>query len=842
MKAVIIAGGKGTRLRPITSHIPKPLVNIINEPMLVHLIEILKKNGIEEIIITVGYLGQQIKENLGDGSKYDVKLNFFFEDRPLGTAGALNFLRDQLTETFLIISSDIIFDLDLKNMLKFHKEKHSIATLALTVAEIPVAFGIVVTEQDEKIVRFMEKPTWGEVFSDKINAGIYLLEPKVIDSIPKESKFDFSKDLFPLLLKNGENLYGYSISANYWLDIGTPEKYLQANQDILTKKVKITPKVEKKDNDVWIGEGTRVSESAKIWGPVLIGKNCVIDDGAVIDRLTVIGDNCFIGKNVHIKRSLILNDVSIRNNTFIEDNSIICSRVDIGEDTKIMNGCVIGEGTRIGSKSFIKERIKIWPDKVIKPGSRINLNVKFGTFLSQNLFGPFGITGIANIEITPEIATKIGAAIGTFYTERYKEKVKAIVGRDSRIISRLLKRALIAGLMSTGIQVYNLEIMPLPLITYATKIYDAHFGISIKVPYAEETSINIKVFDENEMDISNREKKKIEKIFFEENFNRVEPSQINDLIYVTRTHEQYVEEVKQIIDVELFKKGRPKIVLDCGDGSGSYLAPNLLTELGCEVISINAQLGMATPIKKFAPKMESLSVLMRSVKALNADLGIALNEDAGRVIFIDEKAQIIEGDITAALFAIYRLKEYGKGKIVIPVHTSNLVEQLILKNNGKVIRTKTGNRPLLEDIARNNAIFGAEPSGAFVFPDFHLSRDGIFSSVYLIQLMLKENKKISEMVADFPNFYMARKTINCPLEKRGKVMLSLIEEAYDHNFNTMDGIKIYFDYGWVLIRPSEKDDEFDIFSESRTQHEAVQIVNHWADEIKIIIHELETGI
>jgi len=842
MKAVIIAGGKGTRLRPITSNIPKPCVNIINEPMLGHLIKILKDNGFEEIIITVGYLGDMIEKLIGDGSNYGVKLSYFYEELPLGTAGAIRLLKDKLDDTFLIISSDILFDVDLKDMLKFHKEKKSVATLALTVTDIPVAYGIVVTESDDRIVKFLEKPTWGEVFSDKINAGIYLLEPKVIDFIPEKSKFDFSKGLFPLLLKNNDKLFGYSININYWLDIGTPEKYLQAHHDILTGKIKLKREGEPPENEIWIGKGTNISKTAKVWGPVIIGDNCEIGDDAIIDRLTVIGDNCYIGKGVHVKRSLLLNDVSIRDNSFIEDNTIICSRVDIGENTKIMNGCVIGEDTQIGAHSFIKENIRIWPDKNIKPGSRINLNVKFGTFLSKNLFGPFGITGIANVEITPEIATKIGASIGTFFKQKYKGKIKATVGRDSRIVSRLLKRALIAGLMSTGIQVYNLEIMALPLLSYATNRLDAHFGISIKVPYAEETSVNIKVIEDNEINVSNADKKKIEKIFFEENIDRVDPYQIRDLIYITRIYEQYSDEVKQIIDVKLIREKKPKIVLDCGDGSGSYIAPNLLTDLGCEVISINAQLGMATPIKQFAPKMESLSILMRTVKALNADLGIAFNEDAGRVIFIDEKARIIEGDIAVALFARGRLKETNGGKIVVPVHTSNLIEKITEGYNAHIIQTKVGNRPLLEDVIKHNAILGGDPTGAFVFPNFHIARDGIFASIYLIEMMLKEKKKISELVDEFPDFYMAKQTIKCPLQKRGKVMLNLIEEAYDHNFNTLDGIKIYFDYGWVLIRPSEKEDEFDIFSESRTKHEAEEIVKHWVDEIQTIIHEIETGI
>ncbi|MHA1298352.1 MAG: sugar phosphate nucleotidyltransferase [Candidatus Helarchaeota archaeon] len=837
MKALILAGGKGTRLRPLTSNIPKPLAPIANIPMIIHAIKLLKKHGFDEIIITIGYLGNQIEDLLGDGEEFGVNITYFKETRPLGTAGALKYLENQLNDSFLVISSDIITDLNLKNMYEFHKKKKSTVTIALTTAEIPVAYGIVVTNDESRITKFLEKPSWSQIFSDKINAGIYILEPEVTKFIHKGDIFDFSKQLFPHLLEQDYPMYGYTMNS-YWLDIGNPEKYVQANHDVLTKKISLDIQGEEIKENVWIGEGTEIDPKVNLWGPCIIGKDCKIEEGTTIDRLSVIGNNVNIGRNVQIKRSIVLNDSTIRDHAFIENNAIVCPRAEVGSGVKIMANSVIGEDVVIGENSVIKHDMKIWPNKIIEAGSFINMNLKHGTYVKRSLFGPYGITGLVNYEFTPELMTKLGSAIGTFLGEGSK----VFIGRDTMLISRMMKRAIISGLMSTGVEIYNVEALPLPVIKYVTHFNEAEAGIMLKIPYAEINSINIKIFDTNGIELSDKDAKKIEDIFFKENIKRIDPSKIKDIIPYKMSYELYREKLLKYINTELISKRRPRVVIDCGNRAGSLIAPQIFQKIGCEVISLNTMLEMSAPLTTFLPHTESISMLSKTVKALNADFGFILNEDAGRVLFVDENGEVLEGDTAVALFSKIRLLEKGGGKVVVPIHTSQIVEQVVEEYNGTIIKTKSGNRPLIASVQKENSIFGGEETGGFILPHFNIFRDGIFAAAYLTEYLVKEEKTLSELSKSIPQFFMAKESVSCPITIRGKVMLNLIEEAYDFNFNTLDGIKIFFDYGWVLIKPSAIDETFEIYAESSNQQDAEQIAKHWGDEIKLLIHEIETGI
>jgi len=830
-----MAGGKGTRLRPLTSNLPKPMVPIANKPILVHIIELLKKHGFDEIIITVGYLGRKISEILGDGTNLGVHITYAWEGRPLGTAGGVKNVENLLEETFLVISSDILTDIDLSDMLKFHQERRSVATLALTHVEIPVAYGIVVTDDDGRIVRFLEKPGWGEVFSDKINTGIYILEPEVLKYIKENQEFDFSKQLFPSLLEKGHPLYGY-LGDYYWLDIGNPKKYIQANHDILTKRVKVNIAGDELKEDIWVGENTVIDLEANLWSPIIIGQNCKVEKGATVDRLSIIGDGVYVGKKVHIKRSIVWNHVTIRDRAKLE-SCIINSRVDIGEDARIQNEAVIGDDCEIGSESIIMPQKLIWPDKIIEAGSIVSENVKRGTLVRRSLFNN-GITGLINIEVTPEFASKLGAAFGTLLGSGKK----VVIGRDNKNISRMIKRALIAGLMSAGVDVYNLEILPLPLIKYAIRIFGANAGIAIKIPHEDMNSINIRFFDQDGVDVNRKLETEIEDIFFKDKIKRVEPLRVGAVLNPVRASEIYINDVMKYINRSEIVKRHPKVILDCANGSSSIITPSLFQKLGCEVISLNAQLTPSTDFKSVSFSSDSLSDLSKTVRALDADIGVALDEDAGRALFVDNKGDILEGDTALALFIKARLIERKGGPICVPVSASQIIDEICNEYGGKIIRTKLGYRPLIEKIVESKATFGGDEIGGFVFPEFQFARDGILAGAYLIEQIVKQETSLHDLKSEIPKFYMAKKIIPVPYQFRGKVMLNLIEEAYEHNLSTLDGIKIYFDYGWVLIRPGTDENSFEIYSEAFSKSEAVQLNQHWANIIEDIVHSLETGI
>ena len=238
MRAVVMAGGEGTRLRPLTSNQPKPMVPIVGKPCMEHILELLREHGFTDVVVTVAFLPQAIRTYFGDGENLGLNIEYSVEESPLGTAGSVRLASDRLDETFLVISGDALCDIDLNKIVEFHKEKGAAVTIGLKSVENPLEFGIVVTDEDGQVERFLEKPSWGQVFSDTINTGIYVLEPEVLRHIPTDRPFDFSKELFPLLLEMGRPIYGY-VCDGYWQDIGNLDQYRQANFDALDEKVRL---------------------------------------------------------------------------------------------------------------------------------------------------------------------------------------------------------------------------------------------------------------------------------------------------------------------------------------------------------------------------------------------------------------------------------------------------------------------------------------------------------------------------------------------------------------------------------------------------------------------------
>ena len=304
MKAVILAGGEGTRLRPLTSNQPKPMMPIANRPMMEHIVRLLAQHGFDEIVVTVAFLANQIRTYFGDGAELGVEMRYATEDTPLGTAGSVRNAAEELDDTFLVISGDVLTDVDLTGLVAAHRESGALGTIALKRVSDPVEFGIVITREDGRVERFLEKPTWGQVFSDTINTGIYVLEPRVFDFIPSGEVVDFSGDVFPAALAKGEDLYGHVVDA-YWEDVGTHDAYLRAHQDILDGLVEVEIEGFRMRENIWLGEGAEVDPDAQIDGPVIIGPNCRIESGAHVGDHTVLGGDVVVKHDAHVVHSVV---------------------------------------------------------------------------------------------------------------------------------------------------------------------------------------------------------------------------------------------------------------------------------------------------------------------------------------------------------------------------------------------------------------------------------------------------------------------------------------------------------------------------------------------------------
>jgi len=369
MDAVLLAGGKGTRLRPLTVGRPKPLVPVANRPIMEYSLRLLEKAGFDRVFIPVDYLGDQIV-SYATSLDTALSIDFTFGNLPLGTAGAVVKLRDRLQKTFLVISGDLLVDADLADMMQFHNELGAAATIALTRVEDPVHYGIALLEGN-RISQFAEKPDRSQIFSDVINAGIYVLEPEVLERIPPGLAYDFSMDLFPRLMKDSY-VAGYLLGG-YWNDVGRPSRYLQANGDALAGRFPLGNFVEDlrwmKGMNPVMGKRSRIGR-VSISCPVLLGDNCLVGGGSVLRGFVVLGDNVSVGEDC------LLDGVVVHDNSRIEASakivrSIIGRNCRIGRGVELDEGTVIGDNTTIGSECHIGANMKIWSGSSLGSGTVI---------------------------------------------------------------------------------------------------------------------------------------------------------------------------------------------------------------------------------------------------------------------------------------------------------------------------------------------------------------------------------------------------------------------------------------------------------------------------------------
>ncbi len=299
-----MAGGEGTRLRPLTSNQPKPMVPIVGKPCMEHILELLRAHGLNDVIVTLAFMPQAIRSYFGTGESLGMSIEYSVEELPLGTAGSVRLASDALDDTFLVISGDALCDVDLGALIDFHREKGAAVTIGLKSVDNPLEFGIVVTDEEGRVERFLEKPSWGQVFSDTINTGIYVLEPEVLKHIPSDRPHDFSKELFPLLLEMGRPIYGFVLDG-YWQDIGNLDQYRQANFDALDERVRLEIDGIRLRGNVWLGEGAEIDDVEQLEGPAYVGNYCRIARDATVGPYSVLSASVTLRERARTTRAVI---------------------------------------------------------------------------------------------------------------------------------------------------------------------------------------------------------------------------------------------------------------------------------------------------------------------------------------------------------------------------------------------------------------------------------------------------------------------------------------------------------------------------------------------------------
>src|SRR5207249_1149153 len=356
-----MAGGEGTRLRPLTSNQPKPMVPIVGKPCMEHILELLREHGMTDVIVTVAFLPQAIRSYFGEGDTLGMSIGYSVEESPLGTAGSVRLAAKQLDETFLVISGDALCDVDLSALVAFHKERGAAVTIGLKSVENPLEFGIVVTDDEGRIERFLEKPSWGQVFSDTINTGIYVMEPEVLKHVPGDRPYDFSKELFPYLLEMGRPMYGFVLDG-YWQDIGNLDQFRQANFDALDESVRLNiPGIRIRGN-VWLGEGIDLHDLGAIEGPAFFGNYCRVAQDASVGPYSVLATSVTLRERARTMRSIVDASTSIGRSAVVE-GAVVGRSCDLRAHVRVHEGVAIGDEVTIGAESVIMPGVRIYPFK-----------------------------------------------------------------------------------------------------------------------------------------------------------------------------------------------------------------------------------------------------------------------------------------------------------------------------------------------------------------------------------------------------------------------------------------------------------------------------------------------
>lgn len=811
MRAVLMAGGSGTRLRPLTCDLPKPMVPILNRPISEHIINLLKRHHITEIIATLHYLPDVMRDYFQDGHDFGVQMTYAVEeDQPLGTAGCVKNVAELLDDTFLVISGDSITDFDLSAAVQFHKARGSKATLVLAHVPNPIEFGVVITDENQRIKRFLEKPSTSEIFSDTVNTGTYILEPEVLDYLPSEQEADFSKDLFPLLLEKGEPMYGY-IAEGYWCDVGHLDAYREAQYDALYQRVKLDfSRYEERSPRIWIGQNTYIDSTARLEAPVLVGDNCRIGARVQLEPGTVIGDNVTVGADADLKRPIVWNGAFIGEEAHLWA-CVTARGTRIDRRAHVLEGAIVGSLSSVGEEAQISPNVRVWPSKKIEPGATLNMNLIWGHIAHRNLFGQRGVSGLANVDITPEFAVRLGAAYGS----TLKPAAQVTVSRDQRSISRMVSRSLIAGLMSVGVNVQNLEATAIPVARVVAPSLNVAGGIHVRVHPDRSDHLLIEFFDQDGIDLPKGREKKIEGAYFKEDFRRAQIQEIGNVIYPGQVIDVYSTCFERHLNVDAIRHSSSKVVIDYVYAVSGAVLPVLLAKFGCDAVVLNASLSQMVP--SAADREALLSQLGHVVEALKANLGVQVSANGEQLILVDESGSPIRGELLTALMTHMILTEHPRGTVVVPVNASSAVEQIARRHDGKVIRTKANPTALMEACHTNtNVVLGGSGEMGFIFPQLHPGFDAMFCIAKLMEMLTIQERSLGQIRPDLPRVCHRALTVRCPWTVKGALMRRLVETHPAESIELIDGVKIFSPdrESWVLVLPDAGEPLVHLFADS----------------------------
>ncbi len=759
MRAVIMAGGEGKRLRPITCTMPKPMVPLLNKPIVDYTMDLLKRHGIVDAIYTLHYMGEVIKEHVGDGSPWGLRCSYSESDSPLGTAGSVKLAINSTDDKILVLSGDGITDIDISAALAEHEASGADATIVLKKVPSPTEYGVALLDSDGMIARFIEKPEQSEVFSDLANTGIYILGRSALDMIPDGEEYDFSKQLFPKMLERGMKLRGF-VTESYWCDIGDISEYRRAQRDMLDGKVRFET-IARNYSGIYIEPNAHISESAALIPPCYIGSGVSIGKSAIIEPYSVLGSGSCIEEGSSIKRSILLDRVKVRRYAQIRA-SVICERAQVDDRASLYEGSTIGAGTHVGVGVSVLPNVSIWPEKELEGGISCRDNIVWGNSASRIELNGSRILGYVDTGLTPETALRIGAA----YASTFRTPAKIAICSDGNQSAVMLVYAIISGVASQGVDVSNIS--PIGRSAFSLTVSQIGAAGGIYVESREHHGCIITLYDEMGIEAAPNCLRSVRSAFLS---GEQRPRTDTELGIVSRTEgmeDVFENRLMRMLDTKMMQANHKtmrinasEMVLRCVTG--------LLLRLGWNVESLRSE-------AKLIPVHDENTIAV--YEDASGTLSLAIYHGGKRII-LDEQAIL-------TILALDAAENAGIRQLVLPV---TLAEEY---------------RSRLKSIGVEIS-FASEDSAKLRRAAFE--RGHYYAPLYEREAMILKltelfaNGRIFELQAGLPTVYSNERRITASRNDIGRMLRSLAELESGSEREMVDGLRLRFDDGWVVAKP-----------------------------------------
>jgi mannose-1-phosphate guanylyltransferase/phosphomannomutase len=824
-----MAGGEGTRLRPLTLGQPKPMLPVANRPLMEHVLDLLRTHGFDDVTVTVAFRAEDLRSHFGDGEDFGVRLRWAIESVPLGTAGSIRNAMAALDEPFLVISGDVVTDIDLSAVVDFHRRRGAEVTVALQEQTNPLDFGMVIVGGDGAVERFVEKPTWGQVLGDTVNTGIYVLEPSVLGRIPPDRPVDFAGEVFPQLLADGRAVFGCRVTG-YWEDVGTLESYRRVHRDVLARRVDVRVPGFRLTDGIWLGEGADVDPTARLSGPTTAGPHCRLEAGAVVGPDAVLGSNVRVGSGVTIEGSIVHDNVYLGPGVHLR-GAVIGRRSRLRRGARMEDGSVLGEDCVLGEQAVVNPGVNVYPSKTVDAGAVVDTSIIWESRGARSLFGRLGVTGLANVDITPETALRLAMAFAT----TMPRGSKVVVSRDTSRVGRVLMRAVMVGLNAAGVDVVDLEVATIPVTRFAVRNGRHDGGVTVRLLPGDPQSVILRLFDADGVDTGDGTNKRIQRIFDRRDVRRSLAGEIGDAVSPGPVAEEYTAAVISLVDVDAVRAARPKVVLDYSYGAASFVMPNVLAKLGADVLSVNPYASTRQALG-FDRSEHALEVA-RLVQASGAELGAVIDADGDHITFVDDLGHVLSDDEGLFVLLGLVLDDHVPGApgppgVALPVSVGTAVEARCRRAGADLVLTGLSGGAVLSAAGREGVVFGASRSGAYVFPRFLAAFDAIVTLVSAIGLLARRAAPLSELVALVPPTSVHRILVPVPWDRTGAVMRAVLDGDHAGPVVLVDGIKVIHENGWVLVVPDQELPAVNVIAEDASAQLAEARAGEYAARVR----------